>query len=86
MSILAAIYLTKAQALALGLTHHGSIFGIPAWVADAGDEVIGVPKVPALAAFTVALDWLMDAALYFLPDDVALETPLKVGRPIEVSP
>lgn len=86
MTILAAIYLTKAQALALGLTHHGSIFGIPAWVTDAGEDVIGVPKVPLLAAFTLTMDWLMYAALHFLPDDVALETPLKIGHPIEVSP
>lgn len=39
--IVSLFWVTKDRAIAYGLTHHGSIYGVPSWVRVDGDMVHG---------------------------------------------
>lgn len=82
MNILDYVYLRESTAIAQGMTHEGRMFGLPSYVASDGDVVIGCPKVPLLQVWCILVDGLMHAACYFLSEDVVLETPIYVGRPL----
>lgn len=77
------LYVTEAAARDAGMTHEGRMFGVPAWLAVTGEnEVVGCPKVTALQLWCMAVDALMEAATYFIPADVCVETPIYIGRRI----
>lgn len=71
------------DAKAAGLTNHGRLYGLPAWVRDEGDMVSGCPKVPILRLYTAACDVAFDMCSYFIGEDTVLVSPLHVGKPIE---
>lgn len=76
-------FLTEKTALDRGYTHHGRIFGIPAWLGDLDTEC------PVVAGKHMALDALIFVAealfglFIFLtqPEDPAY--PILVGPPIQ---
>lgn len=81
--VLSWLWCNAEGAKAAGLTHHGRLYGVPAWVRDEGEMVMGVPKVPLLRLYTDACDWVFDSFSYFLSVDAILVSPLHVGKPIE---
>ncbi len=77
------LYLTEKLAKEYGMTHHGRMFGLPAYVKVSGEnEITGSPKLPFLWIWCFAIDWLMEQALWFIDEDVQVVTPISVGRPI----
>lgn len=85
MKLLQRFYLPESEALALGLTHHGSLFGIPAFLSVHPEYVYGVPKIPALDLVTHFLDTLLGIATYFIPAHVRLKSPIRVGAAIKAA-
>lgn len=76
-------YLTRARAAALGFTHEGALFGIPAWIMNPASEApLICPKVPALQLACIALDAVLEFAAGFLRDDQCLATPIRVDGTI----
>ena len=82
MNLLDYIYTRESAAVAIGLTHEGRVFGAPAWVTSDGETCHWCTKLPALQLWCILIDSLMEAATYFLPEDVVLEVPIHVGRPL----
>lgn len=81
--ILDYLYITKKRALAVGLTHEGTLFGVPAWFAgdDQGDIAMATPKAPVLHAWCKLADLFMEGLSYFTPADHVLVSPIHVkGR------
>ena len=78
------IYINKADALAAGLTHEGTLFGVPAWFVDvphSSDEAIGTPKFVPLIAYCIVANLAFAAAAYLLPVGTVLRTPIYIkGR------
>lgn len=81
--LLSWVWCSSEDAKSVGLTHHGRLFGIPAWVRDDGEMVVGVPKFPILRLYTDACDWAFSAFSFFVSEDAELVIPLYVGREIE---
>jgi hypothetical protein len=78
-------YISKADALDAGLTHEGTLFGVPAWFASAEENAEGnfmaTPKFKPLVIWTLFADSLYDIAELFLPAGQVLESPIRVtGR------
>ncbi len=82
MNFLDYIYLRESTAVSCRMTHEGSMFGVPAWLTMDGDVCHGCPKVPVLQLWCILIDSLMDAATSFLSEDVVLEVPIHMGRPL----
>lgn len=75
------VYITERRALELGFTHSGSLYGVPAWVAEDGeDDFIACPKLTILQLYAVAIDTLFEWMTYFIPEDCTVETPITLGR------
>lgn len=88
-NLLDCLYLTRARAIALGFTHEGSLFGVPAWLIGEDDEMLfGCPKVPALQLWALVADLAYECATWFMFTDQVLEAPVYVYGPIstEVAP
>lgn len=86
--MLSLIYITRAQALAFGFTHEGTLFGVPAWMRD-GDSVhdcYACPKVPVLQAWALFADSLYEFASWFMWEDQSLQTPIHIIGPIKPGP
>lgn len=78
------LYISKALALAAGLTHYGTLYGVPAWFGeDDGELVMATPKVPILHAWCKLADLAYDLAAYVLPGDGVLVSPIHVHGRIE---
>lgn len=65
------------------MTHHGRIFGVPCWVCEAPDGLVGAPKFLPLMLWCCPADWLYEAATWFMPADRCIEAPLRILRPID---
>ena len=77
------LYITRAAALDAGLTHEGTLFGVPAWFDGDGDYVsMATPKLPILHAWCWLADKCFDLATYFMSADAVLESPISVKRRI----
>lgn len=77
------IYITEARAREGGLTHKGTLFGVPAWFAgdDNGAICIATPKVPLARAWCWLADKCYDIAASFTPADMVLISPIAIhGR------
>lgn len=77
------IYITEARARESGLTHKGTLFGVPAWFAndDGGEVCMATPKVPLLHAWCWLCDKCYDIAASFTPADMVLVSPITIrGR------
>ena len=77
------IYITKACALEVGMTHEGTLFGVPAWFQGDDDECsMATPKIPALHAWCMFADFCYATAAFFMPSDGVLVSPITVTGPI----
>lgn len=77
------LYVTKQQAIECGMTHHGRIYGVPAWVRETPDGVDAATKITFMGYWCDFMDWLYDQATYFMAADQCIESPLRVLRPIQ---
>lgn len=77
-------YITKKKALAMGFTHEGRLFGVPAWfLGDLyGVEcVVASPKFLPLTAWCWLADKAYELASCFISHDTILASPIRVtGR------
>lgn len=80
--ILSWLWCSAESAKAGGMTHHGRIYGCPAWVCDGEEMFMAVTKVPALVVYTSVCDMIFDAFTTFMSEDQELVTPIHVGKPI----
>jgi len=85
--LLSIFWMTANEALEAGMTHHGRLYGIPAWVARdprEPDVLHGCAKVPLLSVLTILLDVLDDAWCRIgLEDGEVHVTPVRMLRPIQ---
>jgi hypothetical protein len=82
-NLLNLIYITKAAAIAGGLTHEGTLFGVPAWFAGEGDEIaMATPKAPILHLWCRFADFAFEIASHFTPADRVLVSPIHVTHRI----
>lgn len=74
------IYLPRRAAIGIGFTYEGRMFGVPAWIAlgSHNNEIFACPKVPALMAWTLLVDAVMELATYFMTPDQCIETPIRI--------
>lgn len=78
------IYITREMAKGAGLTHEGTLFGVPAWFDDSDDEdlFMATPKIPLLHAWC----WLADKFYAFgsmlIPADAVLRSPIRITNKI----
>lgn len=79
------LYISKALALAAGLTHEGTLYGVPAWFGEDDDDgnAMCTPKVPILHLWCMFADKLYDVASFFMPADAVLVSPIRVTGRIE---
>lgn len=79
------LYITKARAIESGLTHEGTLFGVPAWFDgdDDGQVAMATPKMPVLHLWCMLVDSLMELASYVTPADVMLVSPITVKNRIK---
>lgn len=78
------IYVTEAAARSYGLTHEGTVFGLPVWLGDVdnNESVLSLPKVPVLSLYLRVMNLLFDLFCDYVVQD-NLQIPLVVGRSIE---
>lgn len=76
------LFISKDEALGVGMTHEGTIFGVPVWMANEGTEVVAAcAKFVPFELWLGFCSWLFDALLVFVPSNQELETPIKTkGR------
>jgi hypothetical protein len=77
------MFIDRLAALEEGLTHEGTLYGVPAWFADdgAGEITLTTPKFLPFAAWCWLADMAFDLAAYFTPSDQLLVSPIHVtGR------
>ena len=73
------LYITQARALEIGLTHEGSLFGVPAWFAGDDDEIAhATPKLPVLHLWCMFADFCFEMASHLTPADRELVSPITV--------
>ena len=84
MDFLKYLYVTEAQALSYGLTHEGTLYGIPVWIGDVDnpESFLAIPKIPALVVWTAFASGAMQFLVEHFRNDESIETPLTVGRDI----
>jgi hypothetical protein len=78
------LYLTRADALAFGLTHEGTLFGLPVYLGDVTnpDEFLAVPKIPVLVLWTLFCSKAFELMSYFISEDTVVKTPMVLGDPL----
>lgn len=87
--ILDNIYLTPVRARAVGFTHEGLLFGLPAWFYPGSEteEFMACPKLPALQLLAMLLDKACELASYFMRVDQSFEVVKITGEiPAAVKP
>lgn len=79
------MYITKERALEAGLTHEGTLYGVPAWFADDGngETSMATPKFLPLQAWCYLADKAFDLAACFMPATCVLESPITITGRIE---
>lgn len=77
------LFIDKAEAIALGMTHEGRMFGLPAWFRNPdSNEFLSAPKfVPSHYWFRFC-DFALDVYAWFLPSDKGVTIPMIVTGPI----
>ena len=75
------LYLTKADAVELGMTHEGTLFGLPVYLGevDNPEQFLAIPKIPVLVLWTVLCSKLFDFFAMFCHPDTEIVTPVVVG-------
>ena len=78
------LFLTKADALEHGLTHEGTLFGIPVFLGDVTnpESFLAVPKIPILVFWTLLCTKMFEFFASFVSEDIVIKTPIVVGDPL----
>jgi len=78
------LFLTKADALEFGLTHEGTLYGVPAFLGDVTnpDSFMAVPKIPALVLWIMFCNKMFQFFSNFVSEDTIIKTPMVVGAPL----
>ncbi len=76
------IYINRIDALMMGCTHEGTLFGVPAWFDSADPESESIPKFTPFYYWCNFADWCYDMAALFLSDHQTLSSPIYVTGPI----
>ena len=75
-------YMTEKEAIKAGMTHHGSYFGIPVWMAPDSDDFLCCAKWRPMDYLMIAFHHIEGEMRSFLfPDDEPC-FQFKVGKPI----
>lgn len=78
------LFITKADAINDGLTHHGTMYGVPAWMRPvSGEGFMAVPKFYPFMLWCIFGDFCFNLASYFVSANNVLMTPIRVGNRIE---
>ena len=78
--VLSFLYIAESDAIEAGMTHEGTLFGVPAWLVEDGEMVNGTPKVPVLNLWCWLADSVLEAASYFMREDQEIPLPYRLGR------
>lgn len=77
-------YITKKEAIEMGFTHEGRLFGVPAWFrgdCEGAEFATAVPKFIPLTLWCWLADKAFELAANFIPHDKTLVSPIRVtGR------
>ncbi len=75
------VYITKEDALGMGFTHEGYLFGVPAWFDGAGDDAGITPKFIPFQYWCWLADKACEFATLFMREDQGFHTPIRItGR------
>lgn len=78
------LLISKEQALDAGMTHEGTLFGVPCWMAgENSDEIMACAKFAPFELWLGVCSWVFDAFTIFVPEDKWLVTPMKFGAEIK---
>lgn len=78
------LYITKKEAIKAGLTHEGTLYGVPAWFGeDDGVMVMATPKIPLLTLWTLFADAMYELASFFLRGHQVLRSPIHIEKAIK---
>ena len=77
------IYITEQEALEMGFTHEGTLFGVPAWFAGDEDCPWAVPKFLPFVLWIKLCDLAYDAATYFVRPYECFVIPMHIKRRIQ---
>ena len=73
------IYITRKTAIESGLTHEGTLFGVPAWFSGDDEEIVGaVPKFIPFTIWTLFADFMFDAVALLMPRHIQLNSPITI--------
>ena len=79
------IYITRDHAKAAGLTHEGTLFGVPAWFEgndEDSDVTMATPNVPLLHAWCWLADKFYAFGAMLIPADAVLRSPITIKNRI----
>lgn len=77
------IYVSALRAKEFGLTHHGSIYGVPAYLRIDEEEVVtACPKITVLKYYIRFIDETVDFIMGFMPASLEFVLPVTFGEPI----
>lgn len=79
------LYIDKKMAREGGMTHEGSVYGMPCWLADVDDPemITAVAKFYPLNFYLAAMDTVFEALTYVIPAADGINTPINIKGPIE---
>jgi hypothetical protein len=75
------LFITRADALAYGLTHEGTLFGLPVFLGDVDNPTgfLAVPKIPILVVWTLLCTKMFEFFAHFVDEDTVIKTPMVLG-------
>ncbi len=78
--------ITEQEAAAAGLTHEGSVYGVPSWIKISQKHVSGVPKVYILRYLVSFLNAAFETLVGLWPFPAEVTIPHSVRRRINPHP
>jgi hypothetical protein len=75
------LWLTKDEAKEAGMTHEGTLYGIPVYLGDTDnpEAFLAVPKIPLLVLWTLFCNSAFEFFAMFCPDSVEIRVPVTFG-------
>lgn len=79
------MFINKQMAREGGMTHEGTVYGMPCWLADIEDPemITAVTKFYPLNFYLAFMDKVFETVAYMIPSANGIATPLTVKGPIE---
>lgn len=74
------MYVNREEALGLGLTHEGTMFGLPVWMGQIHTSAPMIcPKFQPGRFWLALCDFVCDCLTYVVPSDYELDTMTVIG-------